>query len=329
MRQERISVQALVMAVLLSVLISFSGVMCLNDAFSMEAPMLPLLGACCGTAILAALSCLPKRSWPFGLLTAVVLVGVILWKRDLFFDSLETAVYAVTSHYAMVFDSIRVVGTPVGDPLWVLMALSVPLAWLTAWVSGREGSAVLVLLSVVPVLVLVLLVVDLAPILWLILLTGGLLLVIMSNSVRERSRVEGSALTWWLLAPTVILLCVVTVLWPPADYVRADWSEALRSLTEARTAVETPVEIWQEITVPKPRWSRELKTVDLKRLGPKSMTGLPVLRYKTDGSISYLRGVSLALYEDNAWTALPTETYQTYALSEEPLLNSMVMTHVL
>ena len=56
----------------------------------------------------------------------------------------------------------------------------------------------------IPVLLLSLIIVDLAPVLWLILLTGALMVLTISHSVRERSPAEGSRLAWWLVLPTLI-----------------------------------------------------------------------------------------------------------------------------
>ena len=330
MRMERISFAAAAMAVLLAVLVSFSAVMCLNDAFALEADPLPLLGVCAGCALLAVLSCLPKRSWPIGLLAAVVLLAVLIWKKAPFLESLQALVYSVTADYALAFDSMRIVGDMAGDPSISLMVVAAPLAWITAWVVAREGSALLVILVVLPVLVAVLIVVDLAPVLWLILLTGGLLILVVSQSVRERSRTEGGMLAWWLVLPTIILLCAMTVLWPPADYVRADWSQTLQKLTRPGQQEEVQLPSWRDtISAPRVQWSRTLKTVDLKQIGPKRLTGRSMLQYRADVPISYLRGVSLAVYENSVWKALPTETYETYELSENPQLNSAVMVSAL
>jgi len=319
-----------VMAVLLAILIGFSCVMCLHDAFGLHTPTLPLLAACAAAALLSAIAAIPRRSWPFSLLMVVVVLAAVIWRRELFFDSLSAVVHAVTTQYAMAFSSVGVVGSPDGDPLWVLLLPAILLSWLTARVSSREGSVILVLLAVLPVLVLVLLVVNLAPVLWLILLTGGLLILVVSHSIRERSAAEAGLLAWWLLPPVVILFCAVTILWPPADYVRPDRAEALRALAETKTSVEHRVEHWtQTLRNPRSAWSPELKTVNLKHMGPKAMTGEPILRYRTDGPLSYLRGVSLAVYEDSAWIAMDPQVYERYELSDQPLLNSAAMHHLL
>ena len=326
MRTRRISLPVFLMAVFLSVLIGFSSAMCLNDAFDLEVPVLPLLAVSVTAAVLAALSALLMRSWPVIVLTAVVCGGMLFWKRQAFADSLQTVVYTVSRYFSMAFSAVRVVGEPAGDPVWVLSAVALVLTWLVAWITGREGGTLLIFLAVLPVLVLVLLVVDLAPVLWLIVLTGGLLIVMISRGMRERNGEDSSIIGWWLVLPVITLLCAVTVLWPPADYVRADWSQMLQELTQTGTEAVAAVEkIQQTVTSSQPRWSRELKTVDLARLGPKAMTGRSVLQYRTDGTLRYLRGVSLAVYEDNAWNALPTQTYEGYGLVEEPLLTSAVM----
>lgn len=330
MKREQVTVPTFLMAVLLAVLISFSAVMCLRDAFLMDGAPGILLIVCVVSAVLGAVSVCPRRSWPMGLMAAVLYFAVLIWKREPFLLSIQSAVHAVTFQYAQAFDAMRVVGQEGGETLWILLALAGPMAWITAWVNCREGSALLVLLLVMPVFVLVLLVVDLAPVLWLVLLTGGLMLLLLSHSVRERSPAEGSRLAWWLVLPTIILVSGITVLWPPADYVRADWSQTLQKLMETKTKIETRVETWQqELAAPQPKWSRELKTVDLRRVGPKKMTGQPVLEYRADEAVSYLRGVSLAVYEDNSWNALPSEDYDAYQLPDEPLLNSINWTALL
>ena len=330
MKHERMTASAFLMAVILAVLISFCAVMCLRDAFNMDGEPWILLAACGLAAVPSALSARLKRSWTVNLAAAAVYGAALVWKREQLRQSVRTVIYAITSEYAKAFDTMRVVGAQDGEALWALLALAVPMAWMIAGLHGREGGSLLTLLLVMPVLVLVLLVVDLAPVLWLILLTGGLLVVLVSHSVRERSAAEGSRLAWWLVLPTVILVSGITVLWPPADYVRADWSEALQKLVEAKTSVQAQMHTWQqEIADPRPQWDRELKTVDLRRIGPKKLTGAPVLQYRADGAVSYLRGVSLAVYEDNAWKALPTEQYKAYALPDEPLLGSIVGTNLL
>ena len=315
MRRNRMRVSTALMAVLLAGLISFSCIMCLQAAFSLQCRPGMLLVVCGAGAVLAVASLCPRRSWPF---TVAVVVGcgmLLFWQRAAVAQSIGYVLYRVTSEYALCFEGFQVLGQPEGSAFWVLAALGLPLAWLTAWIVGREGSSLLVMMACLPVLVICLMIVDIAPVLWLILLTGGLLVLVVSHSVRERSPSEGSRLAWWLILPTFILISGITILWPPADYVRADWSETLQMAAEGNVSLET---VRETVLPTAPRWSRELQKVDLKNLGPKVMTGEPALDYRSETEISYLRGVSLGVYDDNTWKAMDDAAYSpwSYARSE-------------
>jgi len=141
--------------------------------------------------------------------------------------------------------------------------------------------------------------------------------LVISHSVRERNPAEGSLLAWWLMLPTIILVSGITVLWPPADYARTEWSNALQTFAQTRLELEPQQE---ERPAAAPKWNRELKEVDLSRVGPKSMERTPVLDYRSDVRISYLRGVSLGVYEKNTWESVSSAAYRAEGVQGEPLL---------
>lgn len=321
MRRERMTAATFLIAVLLAVLISFSAVMCLEDAFQLGCDRILLLGVCAGASVLAAVFMGPRRCWPLlltGLLTGLV---VLIWQRTALVEDVNHFLYRVTGEYALCYSGFRTLGQAGTDSNWLLMVLAVPLAWLTVWVASREGSAVLVIMACLPILVLCLLIVDLAPVLWLILLTGGLLVLLVSHSVRERSPAEGSRLAWWLVLPTIILLSAITVLWPPADYTRADWSSMLQRVAEAKVNLQS----WQQTVITSlPSWDRSLKEVDLNGVGPRINTGTPVMDYRSDLQVGYLRGVSLGHYENNRWEAVDSTAYHALKLQGQPLVSAAV-----
>jgi len=316
-RRDRMSFPAFSMSVLLSALISFSCIMCLQDAFSLACRPIMLLVLCVAAAFAATLSMCPKRSGVFVAAVFLLYAAVLLWQRGALIASVQYVVFCVTQEYALCFAGIPVVGQADGSAFWTLAAWSIPLVWITAWVCSREGMTALVVLACLPILVLCLIVVDVAPVLWLILLVGCLLILIISQSVRERGAAEGSRLAWWLVLPTIILISGITVLWPPADYVRADWSDALQQVAEGSLDVS---DLQQTIGAAAPRWSRELREVDLSKIGPKSTLSYRILDFRSDVPISYLRGVSLGHYENNTWTALDSQTYDALEVDCEPLL---------
>ena len=316
MRPQKVTAPLFFMAVLLSALTALSAQMCLNDAFSLGADFrillaAALLGAGASAALLAF-----KRLWPSLAAVALVILAVV-WFRGALLESLGSILYAITEQFARCYAGVSVLGKPGGNPAWVLCLLALPLAWITAWTVCREGSAMAVALSCGPILAVCLVVVDIAPVFWLVLLTGVMLILLLTHSVRAGSSVEGGRLAWWLVLPTVILVGAITVLWPPADYVRTDWSDALQTLAEAKISIQR---LGTTILYSGPGWNASLRSVDLAQLGPRPDTGREVLTYRASSEIDYLRGVSLGVYEDNTWSAVRQSAYTAQTFDPQPQL---------
>lgn len=319
MKRIRISVHTVLMTVLISLLLSVSGLMCLSDAYSLHADFRQVLAVCTGLSVLFSLCALPKRSWLFSLGAAVGFLALLIVKQTEIQESVSYLLYHITGEFAQCYPDVRLMGTPTGSAHWVLWVLAVPLIWTTVWVCAREGSVLLSMVTFGPIFALVLAIIELAPVFWLTLMTGGILLLMMSQYVRERDTEEGSRLIWWLMLPTIILISGITVLWPPADYVRPAWAETPPTFSGTKEVLET---VWKETGIGTPGWNRELKTVDLSTEGPKRMSGRPMLEYRSDTETSYLRGASLAVYGNNSWKALDQAQYAAQNFSEFPLLLS-------
>ena len=318
MKKQRMTVSTFLMAFLMAALVAFASLMCLNDAFTLSCDGATLLAWCCAAAAVSAGAMWFRRAGLVSAIAAAVYLGLLFWFRMPLSESFHGFLHAATSLYARCYPSMTVLGSADTSPLLFLFFLAVPLAWLTAWVTSREGSALLVLLACAPVLVLCLIIVNVAPVFWLVLLTGALLLLLMSQSVRERNPAEGSRLAWWLVLPTVTLVATITVLWPPAAYTRSDWSEALQALAEAKVSIQS-LESQVVSTVTAPRWSSSLREVDLNQVGPRVTTGAEVLQYRSTDAVSYLRGVSLGVYEDNAWSAVPQREFTAQEFARNPM----------
>ena len=316
MRPQKITLSLFLMGLLLSAVVAFSAVMCLNDAFSLGADLRVLLLCAVLFAVLSTALMFPKGLWP-SLAVAVAAAAAVFWLRAPFLKSLSGIAYVLSEQFSRCYEGLRVVGEAGGDPVWVLALLTLPLAWVTAWVVCREGSVAAVFLACAPILLVCLVIVDLAPVFYLVLLTGALLLLLMTHSVRADSSQEAGRLSWWLLLPTVILVAAITVLWPPADYVRADWSDALQTLAEAKVSLQR---LGTTILYRGPAWNSSLKTVDLSAVGPRANTGRAVLTYEASTEIDYLRGVSLGIYEDNTWSAIPQSEYTAQTFDLQPQL---------
>lgn len=320
MARTKLHISTVLMAVLLASLVSFSSMMCLAAAFSMQCGMGKLAIVCGAASILAACMMLSRKSWLLSLAALALWLGWMIWKREPVEASLMAMLNAVSREYAACYSGLAVLGQA-GDCLLILSALAMPFCWLTAWTVCKEGSTLFLLLLCAPVLILCLIIVELAPVFWLILLTFSLLILLLSHSVRERNANEGGRLAWWILLPAVILVGAVTIIWPPADYERAEWSQAMQQVAESGFQKETLQELGQTAVSAISMGTRQLEQVDLSRVGPKRLTGTPVLECLWTEPRFYLRGNSLGRYENNGWSALDHETYAKQGFEGLPLLS--------
>lgn len=319
MKHRRVSPAAVAAAILIATAVSFSAAMCPADCFDMPCDPGTLLLACAGFSILASMVLTLRRSWIITTIAGVIYGAGLFFFRELLFSGLETAVYCVTAKYALCFSSMEIYGADGGNCTGVLALLALPLAWITSWVVNREGSAVLVALICAPVLVLCLIIVDLAPVVWLIVLTGALLLLMLSNGVRERDSDQGGKAILLLLGPVALLIGILVAVSPPKDYERTDWIQQLQAFSEQLVNPQEP-----EYTPTRPQaevqWISVLKTVDLEDVGPMKQTHIKVLEYTSDGPLDYLRGVSLGIYDDNTWSALPQSEFLSEGFEPEALM---------
>ena len=95
MRPQKITLSLFLMGLLLSAVVAFSAVMCLNDAFSLGADLRVLLLSAVLCAVLSTALMLPKGLWP-SLAVAVAAGGAEFWLRAPFLNSLRGVVYGLS-----------------------------------------------------------------------------------------------------------------------------------------------------------------------------------------------------------------------------------------
>lgn len=320
MKRSNMTAATFLLSLLLAGLVSYAGARCLSESFSLTCDQGKLLLWCCTMAFLATCAMCPRRAWPYLLGAAGIFFLLLMWKWTPITQSAGTVAYAITRELAMGYGGVHVLGGAGGDPTWFLAVLAVPLSWITAWVVCREGSTVLVILVCLPVFILCLLIIDLAPVLWLLLLSGALILLALCQNVRERSPAEGSRLAWFLMWPVALLITIIVMLCPPETYERSPWSQKLEALTkQEKPASEVLSQVGDYAAS---RWDTGMKAVNLSWVGPKTLTGVHVMDYQSSERISYLRGSSLGTYGNNRWTAVDSELYDALGLEQTPLVAS-------
>ena len=117
------------------------------------------------------------------------------------------------------------------------------------------------------------------------------------------------------LAASLLLLAGISLAFPREGYTRPPWA---RQAEESLTSFVNRMADWL------PRWEDgpfrttvtfvgSAEEADLAHAGPLNYTGRTVLQVKSDyeGRL-YLRGTSLAVYEDGVWKPLPDGTWQDY-----------------
>ena len=305
------------LSALLSIMTAFSAVMCLQDCFSIPCRPTVLFAVCCCAALAFSGVMQLKRLWIAALLAVVLFSAGVYWQHMELFAQLQSAAHAVSGCFALCFPNVIVIGSPGTDCTLLLALLQLPLVWLTAWVISREGSCIPVLLVCGIFLAASVIIVDLAPNLWMVALTAAILVMLLTNHVRERNPGEGGILAWWILLPTAILIFALTAIWPPASYTRPVWTESLRHEAETRLRIDT---FYSEVKSRLPQWDSQLDDVDLSRLGPKILTGQPVLQFRATMPISYLRGGSLQVYDGTSWSAGDSAAYAQENFRRTPLI---------
>ena len=299
MKRERMTFSVCSAAVLLGAVIGFACVMCLAEAFSVQCDPRYLVAACCITAGAAVASMSVRRSWIPGMIAAIGYVAILIWRSDMIAEGFRTLLYKVTYEYSLCFEGAVPIGEPEGQAVWFLGVIAAPLTWLGVWTVCREGHTAIIALACAPIFVLCLLVVNLAPVFWLLLLTAALLLLVMAGHVRAYSAHNGSRLIWWLVLPVAVLFFALLTLSPVAEYVRSDWSANLQSIAEGNYDFSHLRK--KASSMISARWMGDPEKEDLSKVGPQAKTGVYVLQYKSDVPIRYLRGSSLGYYEDNTW----------------------------
>ena len=102
MRPQKITLSLFLMGLLLSAVVAFSAVMCLNDAFSLGADVRVLLLCAVLCAVLSTALMLPKGLWP-SLAAAVVVAAAVFWLREPFLKSLSGIVYVLSEQFSRCY----------------------------------------------------------------------------------------------------------------------------------------------------------------------------------------------------------------------------------
>ena len=135
-------------------------------------------------------------------------------------------------------------------------------------------------------------------------------------------------LTLTVLPCVALTLALITAFFPREGYTRPAWTQKVQ---------EDMLNFTNRLSDYLPHWEngpfRSAVTyvgatgeADLARAGPLNYSGRTVLRVTSDrGGWMYLRGSSLAVYEDGVWKSLPDGTYGDYWSGQEPEVSPLFL----
>lgn len=315
---------------------------CIITSFSVPADRLLLACACVLAALFfSALLLLPK-SWIWLLAVAALAGGGLYMLRAQLIESASALVSAVTQQYSEAIPGIQVIqltDAADADATLIFILIAALYALLCSWTVMRSEGLVYLLVLTVPVLALCLIILQTPPAVWAILLVVGILaLLLLTQLLRARQAGEGNRLALLLAAPLALLIGLIAVLFPAGTYERAEWSDRLQEtismaadkLTLFRRDAKTgQVKFTSPIspsTLGSYLWDSSVTGVNLNRVGPQRQFGRSVMRVKATlesswvGTSFYLRGDSMAVYEDNRWKPLPENAYPDMQDMQNPLL---------
>ena len=321
---KRTPVSLLLSAWLLAAAVGIGGVFCLGTAFRLpgtDAWLALALGL--GSLAMALLQAAP-RSWLWTLLAWLLGGGAAAVRsgREIY-DSFRLILATVSRLFAGAYPGFSAVELGGAIPAAAsarpcLLVLGLLLAQLLAWTVVRRQSAVPALLFGILPVALTHLLTDMPPAQWALLsLVGGLCLLLMTQSARVRSAVDGGRLALYLAPPLAALLLALSLAIPQTGYVRRTGAEQLqeRLLSAwARLSGSQGSGLSGQLALAQP------DAIPLGLVGPQIRTHTPVLEVTAEETaVLYLRGKAYDLYDGRSWSIgpetehAPTGGFQTGA----------------
>lgn len=288
----------------LAFLLSFGGVGCMLSGFALA--VVPMGTIALGCALMSALTaaCYLHRRGDALAACAVALMLGYLWRRGTLVSSFKTLAYALSLRYDGGY-GWGTVGQPGGSI--TLAALIIAGGIILPTVRGvcRRDSALTAMTMALLPLFSCMVVTDTVPgVGYLGCLLMGLILLLMTQSLRRSDPVQANTLTAMLAVPLAVALAVLFLAVPREGYVSRteQWGQRLTAMAE-----KVP-EIWESLAGEKNTvvGDGESQWVDLTHQGPKKQYSYTVMTVTapTTGAL-YLRGQDYDSYTGTGWESTP------------------------
>lgn len=290
---------ACLISTVLSFLISFAGVMCLQSAFRLEAGVAQVALGCTISAVAFSVG-FTTRFWYIPLLMAAPVAGW-LWQKGSLSGSIEYAVYQVSALYNNAYRCGVLYWSEAapltGNGTMALCAVGSIVAFLCAWVICRRKSAIFAVFTAILPLAACFVVTDTVPAsryLYFFLL--GVTVLLLCQLTRRKNARQANKLVLLVSIPAALALLVL--FWAiPRDSYRGQ-ERADRILAQVQSWVE---DLSQQGTA---GTSTALsQTVELDAMGRLVQTHTPVMTVSSQRQdrVLYLRQQGFQMYDGTAW----------------------------
>ena len=285
-------------SIVIAFCIAFGGASCLISAFSLPVEPQDLVFYGLGVAMLTSL--LLQMKWGSWILTPLILlVGVILW----FMGDLRDAVWMFLYQISTIYDKAygwgvlrlpETLSIMAGDPTLALKAIVTILVWTAADAVIRRKPAIgTITLGLLP-LFACMVVTDTTPstgsLFWLFF---GILLLVLTQTVRRKAPADGNRLTAIMLIPALLATCLLF------------WAVPLQGYTPPEAAPSWLEELFMRFSIGSGTGTGtgipDDKT-DLSKIGSKPDQHFVVMEVEAQRSGTYyLRGQSFDVYTGTSW----------------------------
>ena len=231
---KKASVLSVLSAILLTWAVTVGAIFCPITAFRIPAEPLTLILFSGALAILFSILLALRRGWiGLGLLVAALAAFVVVRWEDI-----VSAFYAAAASIVPVFCDAFHLGMELQMPDGVqvsetadavLLAAAVPVAFFSSWGLLRRHSAIPCVAAGLPFLIACLIILETVPAAWaVLLLTGSIALVILTQSIRTADEEAAARLCFRLTLPVFALALLLSLISPPDSYTRGNWAEELQ-----------------------------------------------------------------------------------------------------
>lgn len=302
-------------------LLSVCPILCYASAFSvkLEASVL-IMAAVLFSMVFSLLSAFVKNNLKYALcMTVIAFVAflVFVFANERIFAQANYAINKLLEQYSVylsVYSNIKFASYIANDATGFFVLLSLILNGLFSFLISRIKSIKIAgLLSIallVPCFVLVNTLPDLVP---LLIIFTVLFALYFSSQTRQLNYAHSGVITAVYAVILAVLITVLAVINPIADYERPKWQDNMLNTVQTLTGMKTYNGSGKISSALAEVGNNVSSEVDFSNAGALKQTGTKVMTVVTDlnGRI-YLKGMSYANYENNKWSVLTDEQANDY-----------------